>query len=96
MAKPNPKKKREKLEGGPPPLPAVRNAAPAGTTQVLPMQLKIGDRLSDETGTYEVVARPYTTAGGKTANVRVKRVDSEATMVRVWGAHERVAVRRGS
>jgi hypothetical protein len=31
--------------------------APAGTTtHVLPMQLKIGDRLSDETGEYEVMA----------------------------------------
>ncbi len=30
----------------------------------------IGDRLSDETGDYEVIGRPYTTAGGKSANVR--------------------------
>jgi hypothetical protein len=58
------------------------------------MQLRIGDRLADETGEYQVVARPYTTAGGKTANVRVKRVDSRAEMFRVWGAHERVTVRR--
>ena len=69
--------------------------APAGTTtHVLPMQLKIGDRLSDETGEYEVIGRPYTPPGEKSANVRVKRVGSEATMIRVWGAHERVAVRR--
>jgi hypothetical protein len=60
------------------------------------MQLKIGDRLADESGEYEVVARPYTTAGGKTANVRVKRVGSDVAMVRVWGAHERLAVRRGT
>jgi hypothetical protein len=58
------------------------------------MELRIGDRLTDETGEYEVIGRPYTTAGGKTANVRVKRVDSGAEMIRVWGAHERVAVRR--
>jgi glycine cleavage system regulatory protein len=58
------------------------------------MQLRIGDRLTDETGTYEVVARPHTTAGGKTVNVRVKRLDSETTMVRISGAHERVAVKR--
>ncbi len=49
MAKPKPEKKRE--PEGPAP------------TKVLPMQLRIGDRLTDETGTYEVVARPYTTAG---------------------------------
>jgi hypothetical protein len=34
------------------------------------------------------------TAGGKTANVRVKRVESEAQMIRVYGAHERIAVKR--
>jgi hypothetical protein len=56
--------------------------------------LQIGDRLTDETGEYEVIGRPYTTAGGKTANVRVKRVGSDVTMIRVYGAHERVAVRR--
>lgn len=81
MAKPKPEKK-----------PAA--SAPS-TTRVLPMKLQIGDRLSDETGEYEVIGRPYTTAGGKTVNVRVKRVDSDATMIRVWGAHERVAVKRG-
>ena len=32
------------------------------------------------------------TAGGKTANVRVKKAESGATMIRVWGAHERVTV----
>lgn len=56
---------------------------------------QVGDRLTDETGEYEVIGRPYTTAAGKTAHVRVKRVgSSEVTMVRVWGAHERVAVTR--
>jgi hypothetical protein len=59
------------------------------------MQLQLGDRIVDETGEYEVIGRPYTTAGGKTAHVHVKRVDqSEVTMIRVWGAHERVAVKR--
>jgi len=79
------KAKREK-KPEPPKPPEVR---------VLPMQLKIGDWLRDETGEYEVVARPYTAAGGKTANVRVKRVDSGAEMFRVWGAHELIAVKRG-
>jgi len=66
-------------------------AAPA----ILPMELRVGAHLCDETGEYEVIGRPYTTAGGKTANVRVKRVESDTTMIRVWGAHERVAVQRG-
>jgi hypothetical protein len=59
------------------------------------MQLQIGDRLVDETGEYEVIGRPYTTAAGKNARVRVQRVDNpEVTMIRSWAAHERVAVRR--
>jgi len=67
-------KKRQKskpvqpqLQGMPPPL------AP-GTTRVLPMQLQIGDRITDSTGEWEVVGRPFTTAGGKNAHVRVQRV----------------------
>ena len=93
MAKPRPGKKREKNESVQPPLPGARDATPAGTTQFLPMQLRI-DRLTDETGASEVIGRPYTTAGGKSANVRVKRVGSEVTMIRVWNAHERVAIGR--
>jgi len=50
MAKPRPEKKRE--------------PAPAATSRVLPMELQIGDRLTDETGEWEIIARPYTTAGG--------------------------------
>jgi len=58
------------------------------------MELQVGDRLTDDTGTYEVIGRPFMTAGGKTANVRVKRVESDVQIIRVYGAHERVAVRR--
>ncbi len=43
--------------------------APPTTTQVLPMQLQIGDRLTDATGEWEVIGRPYTTNGGKNAHV---------------------------
>jgi hypothetical protein len=44
--------------------------------RVLPMQLRVGDVLVDETGEYEVIGRPYTTAAGKNAHVRVQRVDN--------------------
>ena len=47
MAKPKPEKK-----------PAA--AAPA-MSRILPMELRIGDRLADETGEWEVVGRTYTT-----------------------------------
>jgi hypothetical protein len=67
----------------------------AAEQRVLPMQLQVGDRLTDETGEYEVIGRPYTTNAGKDVHVRVKRVDqSEVTEIRSWGAHERLAVRR--
>ena len=85
MAKPRPEKPEKKL-----------SAAAAAPTRVLPMQLQVGDRIVDETGEYEVIGRPYTTAAGKNAHARVKRVDrADVAMIRTWGAHERVAVRRG-
>ncbi len=81
MAKPKPEKKPE--------------AAAPTPIRVLPMELKIGDRLVDETGEWEVVGRPYTTAGGENARVRVKRVGEPAvTDLRTWGAHEKVSVER--
>jgi hypothetical protein len=80
LARPRPEKRR------PPPAPTER--------RVFPMELKVGDRITDETGEREVIGRPYTTAAGKTANVRVKRVDSDVTMIRTYGAHERVTVKR--
>ena len=63
--------------------------------RVLPMELQAGDRLTDETGEYEIIGRPYTTRGGKDAHVRVKRVDNaEVTMIRTYAAHEHVTVKR--
>ena len=94
MAKPRPEKKRERKANGQLPLPT--SSAPASATRVLPMDLKIGDRLIDETGEWEVVSRPYTSNAGKNASVRVRKVGQPAvTEVRTWGAHERIAVRRG-
>jgi hypothetical protein len=96
MAKARSDKKRDKQGGAQPPLPGIREPAPASATRLLPMQLQIGDRLSDETGEWEVVNRPHTTAGGKVAHVRVRKVDQPALVEeRTWGAHERVEARRG-
>ena len=95
MAKARPAKKRETNGDTQPSLPGARESAPAPGTRVLPMQLKIGDRISDETGEWEVANRPHTTAGGKVAHVRVRRVDQPAVVEeRTWGAHERVEVKR--
>jgi hypothetical protein len=68
---------------------------PPGTTRVLPMQLQVGDKYSDESGEWEVIAHPYVTAGGKSTNVRVQRVDKPGvTEARTWGSYEKVTVRR--
>jgi hypothetical protein len=53
MARQRPEKKRE--------------PAPPATSRVLPVEFQVGDRFSDETGEWEVVSRPYTSAAGKTA-----------------------------
>jgi hypothetical protein len=83
MARHRPEKKREPRA--------------AADTKILPTQLHVGDRLIDETGEYEVVGRPYTTAAGRNAHVRVRRVDNaEVAMIRSYSAHERISVKQTS
>ena len=68
---------------------------PPATRTVLPMQLQVGDRVADETGEWEVVGRPYTTAGGKIVHARVQKIDQPASAeVRTWGAFTRISMRR--
>ena len=44
----------------------------------------------------QVIRRPYSIVGGRTVHVRVESVkQSGVTEIRSWGAHERVAARRG-
>jgi hypothetical protein len=43
--------------------------APSAERRVLPMELQVGDRLTDETGEWEVIGPPYTTHAGKNARV---------------------------
>jgi hypothetical protein len=62
---------------------------------VLPTELQIGDRIRDETDEWEVIGHPFSTAAGKNAHVRVRKVSSpQLTDLRTWGAHELVSVRR--
>ena len=59
------------------------------------MQLKPGDRLTDSTGEWEIVGRPYTIGGGKNARVRVQKVGRpESHELRTRGVHEKVSVKR--
>ena len=65
--------------------------------RVLPMDLQPGDRLADERGEWRVVGRPYTSAAGKTARVRVELVGQpHFHEIRVWNAHGRISVKRPS
>ena len=64
--------------------------------RVLPIELQIGDRLTDEMGVWEVIGRPYTAPNGKIVHAQVQRVgQSGSTVLFAWGAHERVTVKRG-
>ena len=95
MPKLRAEKKRQKAKPVQPPLPGMPPPEPPGTARVLPMQLKIGDGLNDESGEWEVIGRPYTTAGGKNSHVRVQRVDKPGvTETRLWGSYEKVTVIR--
>jgi hypothetical protein len=49
--------------------------APA-TSKILPMELRIGDRIADETGEWEVIGRPYTTAGLRRVRVGAMGFDA--------------------
>ena len=87
MAKPRPGKRAKAR--------AVQPLPPPGTVRLPPMQLKIGDRLSDETGEWEVVSRPYTSPGGKSTHAHVKRVGQAGeSEVRTWGAFQHIEVKQ--
>jgi hypothetical protein len=94
---PRPAQKRQKDPPAQPQSSGVPSLSP-DTTRVLPMQLQIGDRMTDSTGEWEVVGRPYTTNGGKNAHVRVQRVSQPGvTETKMWGAYEKVTmIRRGT
>jgi len=81
MARPRPEKKSEP-------------AAPAAS-KVLPMELQVGDRLADETGEWEVIAPPYSTAGGRVVHARVQRMNEPASWeIRSWDESKRISVKR--
>ncbi len=83
MARPRPEQKREP-------------AAPA-TSKIRPMELRVGDRIVDATGEWEVIGRPYTVTGGKYARVRVQMFGQFAiSVLKTWGAHERISVKRAT
>jgi hypothetical protein len=57
--------------------------------------VSLGDRLTDETGEWEIIG--FTTNGGKDVHARVQKVGQpDATEIRTWGAHEKVSVKRAT
>ena len=83
-------KAREVIRTGKP--PSRRPDRP--TRGVLPMELQVGDRFKDEAGEWEVMGRPFTTAGGKNAHARVRKVSQPGvTDLPTWGAHRKLRVR---
>jgi len=64
---------------------------------VQPMELQVGDRLVDETGEWEVIAPPYSAAGGRVVHARVQRMNEpDSWEIRSWDALKRVSVKRAS
>jgi len=81
MAKSRPEKKREQQA--------------ADDTKILPMELRVGDRLASETGDWEVIAPPYNTAGGRTVHARVQRIGEPSSWeIRNWDASKHISVQR--
>ena len=73
----------------------ARSPEPPAIRRLFPMELQIGDRLTEVTGEWEVTGRPYLSAAGKLTNVQVRKVGQpDVTEIRTWGTHERVSVRR--
>jgi hypothetical protein len=67
------------------------------THSLLPMEIEIGDRFTDEEGEWEAVSHPATLHGAKSLRARVRRMEQPATERDVtWPAHVRVEIRRGT
>ena len=82
-ARPRPSKKRE-------PKSAADN-------KILPIDLRVGDRLPDERGEWEVIAPPYSTTEGRVVHARVQRINEPASWeIRSWDAAKRISVARAS
>jgi hypothetical protein len=75
----------------------VSQSLGAATVSVLPMDIQIGDRFTDEAGEWEVVNHPATLHGAKSLRARVRRAEPPADERDVtWPAHVRVEIRRGA
>jgi hypothetical protein len=69
----------------------------AATVSVLPMEIQIGDRLTDDDFEWEVLTRPAVLHGAKTLRARIQRPGlPESEREITWPAHVRIEIRRAS
>ena len=65
--------------------------------RVLPMQLRIGDRFIGARGEWRVIGGPFSVSGSKNVFARAELVKQPTVVeVHLWGAHERIIVKRAS
>lgn len=63
--------------------------------RVLPLQLRIGDRFTGARGEWRVIGPPFAASGGKNVFTRAELVKQPSVVeVHLWGAHERIKVKR--
>jgi len=74
-----------------------REPQSAADPKILPMELRVGDRLTDETFEWEVIAPPYGTAEGRIVHARVQKLNEPASWeIRNWDAFKRISVGRAT
>lgn len=62
---------------------------------LLPMEMRAGDRITDEEGEWEIIGHPSTLREGKVVHARLRRLDDPRNAKEVsWPAYERIVVRR--
>ncbi len=72
-----------------------RDPTALAAIKILPMELQVGDRLAGETGDWEVIALPYSTAGGRIVHARVQRINEPVSWeIRSWDALKHINVKR--
>ena len=76
-------------------MPSRRRPDPEPALSLSPAQLRIGDRLTDADGEWEVASNPQTYRGGKDVEARVQRPGQPATVrLMSWSAYEKLAIWR--
>ena len=88
---------RDSSPGARPRLSKKRKQKSPADNKILPLELRLGDRLADERGEWEVIAPPYTTAGGRMVHARVQRINEPASWeIWSWDVAKHISVGRAT